>query len=159
MRGAGALIFLALSGVVTPADGSVLTEPPEEVSVTVPAEGVRSAHLSVASSAGVDVTAGPAGMRDGALVVPVRIVESGSYLVAFHLVRADGRVEAGVTRFGVGIEPAGHSMAHAHSSDPLNLILTVIAAALVLASLYLLISRPRHPALHPKTRRHDPPSR
>lgn len=143
MRGAGTLIFLALSGVVTPADGSALAEPPAEVSVTIPAEGVRTAHLSVATSDGVDVTTGPAVMRDGALVVPVRIVDRGTYLVAFHVVRADGRVEAGVTRFGVGVEPAGHSMAHAHPSDPLNLVLTVVAAALVLASLYVLLSRPR----------------
>jgi len=140
VRGAGALILLALSGVVTPADGAVLAVPPAEVSVAIPAGGVREAHLSVATSEGVDVTAGPAAMRGGALVVPVRIVDSGTYLVAFHLVRADGRVEAGVTRFGVGVEPSGHSMAHAHSHDPLNLILTVIAAALVLASLYILLS-------------------
>jgi len=141
VRGAGALILLlALSGPVTPADGSMLAEPPAEVSVALPAEGVREAHLAVASSDGVAVTAGPAVMRNGAVVVPVRIVSNGTYLVAFHLVRADGRVDAGVTRFGVGVERAGHSMGHAHSGDPLNLVLTAVAAVLVLACVYILLS-------------------
>jgi len=147
VRGTGALILLALTGVVTPADGAVLAKPPAEVSVRLPAEGVRVAHLSVATSEGVDVTAGPAAMRDGSVVVPVRIVDNGTYLVAFHLVRADGRVDAGVTRFGVGVEPvghsSGHSMGHAHPEDPLNMVLTVLAALLVLGSLYVLLSRPR----------------
>lgn len=152
VRSAGALILLALAGVVTPADGAVLAEPPAEVSVRLPAEGVRVAHLAVADSDGVDVTAGPAVTRNGSLVVPVRIVDNGTYLVAFHLVRADGRVDAGVTRFGVGVEPVGHSMAHAHSADPLNLILTVLAALLVLASLYVLLSRPRPGGISPYSR-------
>jgi len=140
MRGPSALIFLALTGVVTPADGAVLAAPPAEVSVAIPPGGVREAHLSVATSEGVDVTAGPATMRDGFLVVAVRTVERESYLVAFHFVRADGTVDAGVTRFGVGVDPAGGSMAHAHSDDPINLVLTAIAAVLVLASLYILLS-------------------
>jgi len=148
----GWLILFALIGV-TPADGAALAAPPAEVSVAIPAGGVRAAHLTVATSEGVDVTAGPAVMRDGSLVVPVRIVERGTYLVAFHLVRADGSVDAGVTRFGVGVEPAGHSMAHAHPADPLNLVLTVIAAVLVVASLYVLLSpasrrRPGTPGPH-----------
>lgn len=143
MRGAGALILLALSGTVTPADGSVLAEPPAEVSVTIPAGGVREAHLSVATSDGQTVTTGPAVMRDGAMVVPVRIADNGTYLVAFHFVLTDGRVESGVTRFGVGVQPAGHSMGHAHSTDPLNVALTIVAAAMVLASIYLLLTRPR----------------
>lgn len=140
---AGTLIlFLALSGPVTPADGTVLPEPPAEVSVAIPPGGVREAHLTVATSEGVDVTAGPAVMRDGALVVPVRIAGRGSFLVAFHLVLPDGRVDSGVIRFGVGVgvEPVGHSTAHAHPEDPLNLVLTAIAALLVSASLYILLS-------------------
>jgi methionine-rich copper-binding protein CopC len=146
MRGAGALIALALLGLSTvtvkPADGSTLAEPPAEVSVSIPAGGVREAHLSVASAQGVPVTGGPAVMRDGSLVVPVHIVENGTYLVAFHLIQADGQVIAGVTRFGVGVEPAGPT-GHAHRDDPLTLALTIVAAASVLALLYVLFSKPR----------------
>jgi len=140
MCGAGALILLALTGIVTPADGSALAEPPAEVSVSLPAGGVREAHLSVASDKGVAVTKGPAVMRGESLVVPVRIVENGTYLVAFHLVQTDGRVVAGVTRFGVGVAPAGSSMGHAHSGDPLNIALTIVAAVSVLALLPVLLA-------------------
>jgi methionine-rich copper-binding protein CopC len=144
MRGAGALIALALLGLSTvtvkPADGSMLAEPPSEVSVSLPAGGVREAHLSVASAQGVPVTGGPAVMRDGFLVVPVRIVDNGTYLVAFHVVQPDGRVVAGVTRFGVGAAPAGGTMGHAHSDDPINLALTIVAAVSVLALLYVLLT-------------------
>lgn len=153
MRGAGALIFLALSGIVTPADGSRLAEPPAEVSVALPPGGVRAAHLTVESDKGAPVTTGPAVMRDGALVVPVHIVVDGTYLVAFHVVHVDGRVEAGVTRFGVGVVPSGDPVGHNHSGDPVNLALTAVAALLVVASLYVLLSRPRPGEVKPSSRR------
>jgi methionine-rich copper-binding protein CopC len=142
--GAGALIAFALSGVISvqPADGSTLVEPPAEVSVSIPDGGVREVHLSVASEAGVAVTSGPVVTRGDAVVVPVRIVENGTYLVAYHLVRVDGQIVAGVTSFGVGVESAGHSMGHAHASDPINMALTVVAAAAVIAMLYILFRRP-----------------
>jgi methionine-rich copper-binding protein CopC len=143
-HGAGALIALALSGVLTvqPADGSTLVEPPAEVSVSIPDGGVREAHLSVTSVAGVAVTSGPVVTRGDAVVVPVSIAAEGTYLVAYHVVRADGQVLAGVSRFGVGVAPVGHSMGHAHSSDPINLALTGVAGAAVIAMLYILFRRP-----------------
>ncbi len=146
MRGsAGALIVLALSATITvqPADGSTVVEPPTEVWVSIPDGGVREAHLTVASETGVAVTTGPAATRADVVVVPVRIVDDGTYLVAYHMVRTDGQVLAGVTSFGVGVAPEGHSMGHAHPGDPVNVVLTVVAGVAVLAMLIILFRRPR----------------
>ncbi|WP_162908050.1 copper resistance protein CopC [Allorhizocola rhizosphaerae] len=132
------------TGAVTvqPADGSTLVEPPAQVRVSIPDGRFREAHVSVASDAGVPVTSGPTLTQENTVTVPVSITSPGTYLVAYHLVRTDGHVLAGVTRFGVGIAPSGHSMGHAHPGDPINLALTGVALASVIAMLYVLSLRP-----------------
>ncbi len=146
MRGsAGALIALLFSGAIAvhPADGSTLVEPPAEVWVSIPDGGVREAHLTVTSDGGASVTTGPAVTRGDVVAVPVSIASDGTYVVAYHLVGTDGQVQAGMTRFGVGTAPQqGNSMGHAHSSDPINVVLTVIAAAAVIAMLFVLFRKP-----------------
>lgn len=131
---------------VRPADGARLARAPAEVAVSLPEGVVREAHLSVGDATGAPVTNGTAQTRGGELTVPVSIAKNGTYLVAYHFLLADGRVVANVTRFGVGEEVAGQpSMAHAHSDDPINLVLTGIAGISVVALLFVMVRRPRIP--------------
>lgn len=128
---------------LAPADGATLITPPAEVALTFPRPvAAREAHLTVAAPDGTSVGIGQPVWLDRSLVLPVR-ADTGSYLVAYHVVLADGRVVAGVGGFSVGQESMTAG-AHAHQGDPVNLTLTGVAAMSIVALLILLFSRRRH---------------
>ncbi|MBV1849287.1 copper resistance protein CopC [Catellatospora sp. NEAU-YM18] len=138
---------------IRPADGAVVGTAPTEVELTFAGDfEPREAHVTVADASGR--TVGDRVRVDGDVVgVPVTITADGAYLVAYHIVLADGQILAGqggfrYTRGAADSAPADapqpEASAHSHGSDdPLNIALTFLAAALVAFMVMLMVQRPR----------------
>ncbi|MER5863365.1 copper resistance CopC family protein [Kitasatospora sp. NPDC002040] len=134
-----------------PADGSALTDAPDEVALTFGGDpAISSVFLRVAAEGGPEVSRGPALLDGRRLTVPVRITRPGSYLTTYRLTLADGGELSGVTAFtvGTGIAPAAASdtasSTHDHGFEgPFNVALLCVDAVLVVGSLFLVLRRPR----------------
>ena len=147
-------------GPVYPANGAALREPPHQVSLTFDAP-VRpeQIHIGVSDGRGNLVPSGAPVVDGTAINEPVTIQADGDYVLAYHVVLADGRTFTGTNRFRVSsslASPAAPADAtpadaaqpaaggHDHfGSDPLSVGLTVVAAGCVIALLVMLIHRPR----------------
>ncbi|MET8233594.1 copper resistance CopC family protein [Micromonospora sp. NPDC005298] len=163
---AGAVIVVAIGvlmyagsrgadlGPVYPADGAALREPPHQVSLTFD-EAVRPAqiHIGVSDGSGHLVPSGAPEVAGTAINKLVTIRADGDYVLAYHVVLDDGRTFTGTNRFRVSstlAAPAPGDVAqpaagdHDHfGSDPLSVVLTVVAAGSVIALLVMLIHRPQ----------------
>ncbi len=136
-------------GPVFPSDGAVLREAPREVSLTFDtAVRPQQIHIGVSDGRGELVPSGAAAVAGTDITQPVTIAGDGAYVLAYHVVLADGRSFSGVSRFQVS--PAGSLAApapvtgHNHfSDDPLSVALTAVAAVFVVALIALLVHRPR----------------
>ncbi|TNH28036.1 copper resistance protein CopC [Micromonospora orduensis] len=142
-------------GPVYPADGAALREPPHQVSLTFD-EAVQPAqiHIGVSDGSGHLVPSGAPVVSGAKIDKPVTIQADGDYVLAYHVVLADGRTFTGTNRFRVSssiASPAAPADAaqpaaggHDHfGSDPLSVVLTVVAAGSVIALLVMLIHRPQ----------------
>ncbi|GHJ44256.1 hypothetical protein Cs7R123_15980 [Catellatospora sp. TT07R-123] len=141
-----------LSGI-TPADTAVVGTAPTRVVLTFAGSfQPREVHVTVADAAGR--TVGDQVQTDGGTVaVPVAITADGGYLVAYHVVLADGQVLAGqsgfrFTRGAADSAPPQTALpqagGHAHGGDdPLSIGLTFLAAVLVAVMVMLMVRRPR----------------
>lgn len=141
-----------------PADRAVLDQPP--ASATVSLDGMlRPAeyHLSVRpATGGALVSTAPARLDGQSLMVPVRIVATGSYLAAYHVRLEDGRELSGITRFSVaGNGPAAAPpppaaappTAHVHglAGDPLTVVLLLVDVVLVAVLVVVMAWQRRRP--------------
>ncbi len=141
---------------VTPRDGATLHGAPAEVrlSFTGPLRRTR-AHGTVAGADGAKVTRGEPRLDGNQVILTVRVAEPGGYLVAYHVVAADGTELSGQSRFRVvatnGRQPAASlpprsdaTGGHAHGSDdPLSLALALLDAFLIVVVAALILRRPR----------------
>ncbi|MDI1461475.1 copper resistance protein CopC [Catellatospora sp. KI3] len=138
---------------VSPADGAVVGSAPTEVELTFAGTfEPREVHVTVADAAGR--TVGDRPEVDGDVVgVPVVLGADGGYLVAYHIVLADGQVLAGQTGFrytrgAVASAPPRTAppaaSGHSHGGDdPLSIGLTFLAAVLVAVMVMMMVRRPR----------------
>lgn len=169
MAGAGAIVVVAIGvlmfavgrddpelGPVFPADGAALREPPQQVSLAFDA-AVRpeQIHIGVSDGRGALVPSGTPVVAGMTINKPVAIQADGDYVLAYHVVLADGRTFSGTNRFRVSSSLAPPAAApadpapptaggHDHfGSDPLSVGLTVVAAGFVIALVVMLIHRPQ----------------
>ncbi|NUT24090.1 MAG: copper resistance protein CopC [Hamadaea sp.] len=136
-----------------PANGAALASAPQRVTLRFDAPvSVPDSHVSVRTTAGAEVAGEPAGQGD-VLTVPVSIAGTGDYLVAYHVLYADGDEDFGVVQFSVGtgvppspapaavVEQARYdSVAHQHTVDPVGatfLFVDLLVLCSVLGLLYL----------------------
>lgn len=143
-------------GPVYPADGAALREPPHQVSLTFD-EAVQPAqiHIGVSDGGGHLVPSGAPVVAGAAINKPVTIQADGDYVLAYHVVLADGRAFTGTNRFRVSSSLASPEAAPADAAqpaagghdhfgdDPLSVVLTVVAAGSVIALLVMLVHRPQ----------------
>ena len=142
-----------------PADGAVLGAAPRQVAIRLAgADNPVALHLAVLrQDGGRPVTTGTARLHGDRLVVPTSIVDSGGYVVAYHVQLADGQQVSGQTRFSLAApgqptaagraapDPGSGAVAHDHDSgDPLTTSL-VLAVDLLLTGVLIayLVRRPR----------------
>ncbi|MEU4219512.1 copper resistance CopC family protein [Actinoplanes sp. NPDC026623] len=88
-------------GSVSPANGAVLREPPQQVSLTFDA-AVRPAqiHIGVSDYDGLVASGAPV-VTGSAITEPVSLRADGDYVLAYHVVLDDGRTFSGSSRFRV----------------------------------------------------------
>ncbi|WP_196279301.1 copper resistance protein CopC [Catellatospora vulcania] len=142
---------------VDPAADAVLAAVPESVALRFTGDlAAREVHVTVADATGATVSAGQPTLSGGTVTTALGVGGPGAYLVVYHLLLDDGRSISGTSRFAVdpAAPPAAPNTAdaavaladtgHAHvpAPDPLNLVLTAVAAVLILALLALLFTRP-----------------
>jgi methionine-rich copper-binding protein CopC len=141
----------------TPSDRAAVATAPSTVDINVgAAPDASSSHVSVRTVAGATVSTGDAVLSgQTTLRQRVSIAASGDYVVAYHVVFADGGDVVGTFRFsvGTGIAPAVPDqktiladeavvLQHQHDVDPMSAVLLVVDVAVVLVLLALLLRRP-----------------
>ena len=124
---AGAVALLAVAGTTTPArlvavapaDGSTLARPPQTLTLTFTgAFDPTEVHVGVRTEAGAPVRTGAPRVDGQLLTVPITTGPPGTYLIGYHLRRADGRELTGVSRFALGPDPVSRAPARV---DPVEL--------------------------------------
>ena len=153
----GALVVLVESKPadltsVRPADAATLATAPADVSLGFSANpSPQQFHLTVAAPGGASVASGPSRVDGRRIVVPVRIDRRGTYLVAYHVVTADGRELSGQSRFTVtadspvvGPPAAPDPLDHAaHAVDGFGLVLLTVDVALTAVLAVFMVRRRR----------------
>ncbi|NUR47378.1 MAG: copper resistance protein CopC [Hamadaea sp.] len=137
-----------------PPDGAALASAPRQVTLRFDAPpSAPDSHVAVRTTAGTDVGGGDLLAAGNELTLPVSITTAGDYLVAFHVVFADGGETFDVVQFSVGtgvppspaaaavVEQARYdASAHQHTVDPVGatfLFVDLLVLCSVLGLLYL----------------------
>ena len=176
----------AALAATTPADGTILAEPPRAVDLAFTAAVAPDlSHVDVRDASGTAANAGrPTLVRPEILRQPVDIAADGDVTVTYHVILVDGTAVAGAVRFTVGAgagasaaaarrtaAPSGpaasappvEAASHGHGVDPVSAALLALDGLVGLAVIVLLArrppSRPRAAGRQHHPRRWLPPPR
>jgi copper resistance protein C len=129
----------ATLSAATPAYGATMDRAPATISLTF-TTALAQAHLDVSGA----VAGGPPLIEGSTVTLPVTINAAGRYVVAYHVVTADGGEVSGTLPFTVGTgpatEPLAEPSAHHHGElDPLTTAMIAVNLLVVLVLGVLLI--------------------